>query len=184
MRDLGEKILFTFFLLAARIRLLLLNDEICAFCFSLKCYILLELTGPRSVGLRLVEDDPNPRPNPNPRCRSVKLCTPTTHRTPTSSASMPTMSSTSSRRVSVGSKRCLLLVFVNLKGSAALLCLFRCVRLVVGPPTWKAGTLPQQLRDQDLEEGLEEGRCACQTGTKLIFRDSSALGGIWVRSSD
>lgn len=192
------RILFTFFVFAAGIHLLMFNVYIWTFLF----YILSELTDHRSVGLRPVEDDPNLHPNPNPRYRSVKLCTPTTHRTPMSSASTPTMSSTSSKRVSLGSKRRLFVLFVNLKRRAVLLCLFRCVRLVDGPPSWKAGTLPQQLRDQNLaesqqregeeeeeglEEGLERGHWACQTERSWyseIPLHPSSLGGIWVTSSD
>lgn len=185
----GE-ILFTFFVFTVCIHLLMLNVDIWTFLF----YILLELTDRRSVGLHPVEDDPNLHQNPNPRYRSVMLCTPTMHRTLMSSASMPTMSSTSSKRVGSGSKRQLFMLFVNLKCRAVRLCLFRCVRLVDGPPSWKAGALPQQLRDQDLaesqkregeeeglEEGLEEGHWACQTQLSWCLEISlhpPSLGGI------
>ena len=59
-----------------------------------------EPTDPRPADLRREEDDPNRPPNPSLRCRSAKLCTPTTLRTRTSSASTLTMWSTSSERVS------------------------------------------------------------------------------------
>lgn len=169
----------------------MLNVDIWAFLF----YILSELTDHRSVGPRPVEDGPNLHLNLNPRYRSVKLCSPMMHKTPMSSASMPTMSSTSSKRVSLGSKRWLFMLLVNLKCRAVLLCLFRCVRLVDGPPSWKAGTLPKQLRDQDLvesqqrevEEGLKDCHWACQTEWSWysdIPLHPPSLGGIWVTSSD
>lgn len=101
-RTLGKNSFhFLVFIFAPCMHLLMLNIDI----RHLYLIFYLELTGHRSVGLRLVEDGPNLHPNPNPRYPSVKLCTPTTHRTPMSSASMPTMSSTSSKRVSLGSKR-------------------------------------------------------------------------------
>lgn len=81
---------------AARFRRRPLNVDVWTFV----CDVPSELTGHRSAGPLPVEDGPNPHPNPNPRSRSVKLCTPTTLRTPTSSASTPTTSSTSSKRVS------------------------------------------------------------------------------------
>lgn len=100
MKHFGGKILFTFYVVAASIRLLMFNVDSWTFLD-----VLSELTDHRSVGLRPVEDDPNLHPNPNPRYRSAKLCTPTTPRTPMSSASMPTMSSTSSKKVNSGSRR-------------------------------------------------------------------------------
>lgn len=57
-------------------------------------------TDHQPAGLSREEDDLNPHPNPNTLCPSAKLCTPTTPRTQTSSASMLRTLSTSSKRVS------------------------------------------------------------------------------------
>lgn len=61
--------------------------------------------------------------------------------------------------------------------------MFRCFGLVDGPPSWKTGTVPQQLCDQDLagpeeqeqEEGLAPPRPACRAlqdeAKRLGFKD-------------
>lgn len=70
-------------------------------------FVLLMFSEPtdlQSTGRRREEADPNLHPSPSPRCPSAKLCTLTTLRTRMSSASTLMTSSTSSKRVSVGTQ--------------------------------------------------------------------------------
>lgn len=71
---------------------------VCSPCLSLNTS---EPTDHQPAGLHREEDDPNLHPSPNPRCPSAKLCTRTTLRTQTSSASMLMTLLILSKRVSM-----------------------------------------------------------------------------------